>query len=52
MHLKRTCPGCNKTKDLTEEYFNKIESIPNAFDYYCKPCMEKIKEFIEKRENG
>jgi hypothetical protein len=49
MMLERTCPSCKKTTELSEEYYNKVDSIPNAFEYYCKKCMKKINEFIASK---
>jgi len=52
MDLTRTCPACKETKKLSEEYFNKVESIPNAFEYYCKSCMETILARVAQIEHG
>jgi hypothetical protein len=52
MNLNRTCPACNETKELSEEYFNKVDSIPDAFEYYCKMCMERIHARIAEIEEG
>lgn len=51
MSLERTCPSCKKTTELSEKYYNKVNDIPNAFEYYCKKCMKKINEFIENKVN-
>lgn len=52
MNLSRTCPNCKKTKELTEKNYNRVDGIPNAFDYYCKICMSKIEKFIENNGNA
>ena len=51
MSLERTCPSCKKTTELSEDYYNKVDSIPDAYEYYCKKCMKKINEFIMNKDN-
>ena len=50
MSVERTCPTFKKTTELSEKYYNKVDNIPDAYEYYCKNCMKKINEFIENKK--